>query len=353
MRDCYALVVKLCAVVAIVTQLAGCGTASYLAQQGAGQLRLLRARRRIADVLADPAVDEQLKERLRLAQAARDFGVAELGLRGGDAFTRFLDTAGAPIAWNVTAAPKDRLRVHLRRFPIVGAIPYLGFFREADAQREAARLRALDLDVYVRPVAGYSTLGITADPIYSSMLDGSEARIVEVVLHEMLHGTLYLPGHSEWNESLATFVGLRGAAAFFARSGGASASQQIVDEATRRERDEDAFARFLLPVMRELDALYSSPLPRAEKLRRREDIFQRAQADYLRRFPPPAGKRPGAFAQQPLNNAVLLSFAVYHDSTPEHRRLFQRVGEDLPTLIRLYKYAVEMTPDALAYLKRR
>jgi predicted aminopeptidase len=324
-----------------------------LAQQGKGQLQLLRHRRRIDDVLADPAVSDETKRRLRLARQARDFGVEALGLHGGDAYTRFFDTAGAPLAWNVTAAYKDRLAAHLNRFPIVGAIPYLGFFREADARREAARLEGLDYDVYVRPVAGYSTLGITSDPVYSSMLEGGDARIVEVVLHEMLHGTLYLAGRTEWNESLATFVGLRGAAAFFAEREGAAAARQILDEAERRQKDAERFVELLAPVVRDLEALYARPISRADKLRQREPIFERARREYLRRFPPLPGKPPGPFARQPLNNAVVLSFAVYHNATPEHLRLLARVGGDLAAFIRLYKYAVDFAPDPIDYLRAR
>ena len=120
---------------AILGEAAGCWTASYLAQQGGGQLRLLRERRRVADVLADPRVDAETKRRLRLAAAARDFGIRELGLRGDGNYTRFLDTHGAPVAWMVSAAPQDRLVPYRFRFPLVGALPYVGFFREADARR--------------------------------------------------------------------------------------------------------------------------------------------------------------------------------------------------------------------------
>jgi predicted aminopeptidase len=338
-------------VVAALVAAAGCWSGRYLAQQGVGQLGLLRARRRVSEVLSDPAVDADTKRRLRLAMAARDFGIEVLGLRGGDAYTRYLDMGGRPVAWNVTAAEKDRLRLHLNRFPIVGAIPYLGFFREADAQAEAARLEALGLDVYVRGVAGYSTLGMTSDPIYSSMIDGEEARIVEVMLHEMLHGTLYLPGHSDWNESLATFVGLEGAAEFLSARGDPNDATRLLADARELERDQEAFSRFLGPVLDELRALYAGPLGRAEKLKAREAVFARAQAEYLKRFPPPPGKRPGAFARRPLNNAVLLSYDVYHAATPEHRRLFARVGSNLAAFIRLYKYAVENTPDPIGYLR--
>jgi predicted aminopeptidase len=330
----------------------GCWTGNYLAQQGAGQLRLLHQRRRISEVLADPEVSAETKARLKLAKEARDFGVEELGLRGGDAFTRYLELDGKPVAWNVTAAEKDRLALHVNKFPFVGALPYLGFFKEADARREAARLEKLGFDVHVRAVAGYSTLGMTSDPIYSSMLDGSEARTVEVVLHEMLHGTLYLVGQSAWNESLATFVGLHGAALFFARRGAADTARAVFDEAAESARQEQAFSEFLQPVLDELRQLYASPISRDEKLKRREPIFKRAQDEYLRRFPPPPGRTP-SFVRQPLNNAVLLGYAVYHDDSPLHQKLYERVGGDLPLFIRVCKYAVEYVPDPIKWLASR
>jgi predicted aminopeptidase len=345
--------VKQLVVVTLVTAavVSGCWSGDYLAKQGVGQLKLLRARRRIGDVLADPTVDADTKRRLMLARDAREFGVRVLGLHGGDAFTRFVDSHGAPIAWNVTAAEKDRLKAHYTTFPIVGAIPYLGFFDERDARREAERLRAQDLDVHVRAVAGYSTLGITADPIYSSMLEGSDARIVEVTLHEMLHSTVYLAGHTEWNESLATVVGNEGAAQFFAARGDASSVSTLMAEARRREREQAVFAGFLEPVVKSLEALYASAaLSRGDKLQRRERIFADARTKFLTLFPPKPGKPLPTFAAAPLNNAVLLSYAVYHRSTPQHRELLRDLGGDLRAFVALCKHAVEDKPDPLAYL---
>ena len=341
----------LCVVALVTVGGGGCWSGDYLAKQGVGQLRLLRARRHIDEVLTDPTVAAETRRRLALARDAREFGVRVLGLRGGDGFTRFVDSHGAPIAWNVTAADKDKLAAHYNRFPIVGAIPYLGFFAEADATREAARLRKLDLDVYVRPVAGYSTLGITSDPIYSSMLDGSDARIVEVTLHEMTHATVYLAGHTEWNESLATVVGNEGAAQFFAARGDPLAAATLMDEARRRERDQETFAGFLEPVVQRLEALYASTaLSRQDKLARREAIFAAARARFLELFPPLPGHPPATFAATPLNNAVLISYTVYHRTTPQHLALLGRLGGDLRAFVALCRHAVEDKSDPLGYL---
>jgi predicted aminopeptidase len=318
----------------------GCETAGYLMEQGRGQLAILHARRRVRDVLDDPAVPADVKARLSLAMEARAFGVRELGLRGGDAYTRFLDTGDQPIAWSVYAAYRDRLQPYLHRFPIAGAVPYLGFFDKASAERERARLDAMGLDTFLVPVAGYSTLGFTADPIFSSMLEGPEPRIVEVVLHEMLHGTVYRPGNSEWNESLATLVGLEGARAFFeSRAGGAERTAELDVEAREDRERQERFAEFLAPVIAELRALYASPFPTDEKLRRRELVFERAMEQYRARFPPRSGdeKKPKAFSRQRLNNAVLLAFTTYHDSLPALRAELAAMGGDLRAFVAGYR----------------
>ena len=40
----------------------------------------------------------------------------------------------------------------------------------------------------------YSTLGWFQDPLTANMLDGSVVDLVETILHEMTHTTLYIKG---------------------------------------------------------------------------------------------------------------------------------------------------------------
>jgi len=293
-------------------------------------------------------VDPETKRRLVLAVHARDFGVRVLGLRGDGNFSRFLDTHHQPVAYMVSAAPKDRLVPHLFRFPFVGALPYVGFFREEDARAEAERLGRLGLDTYIRPVAGYSTVGLTSDPIYSSMLEGSDARIVEVVLHEMAHGTVFLPGRGAWNEGFATLVGLEGAALFFASSERPDLLQELRAEAEARSDREAAFAAWVRATMTKLERLYAENIAREEKLRRREEVFAKAQGELCRLFPRRQG---GHLCDEPLNNAVLLGHAVYHAETPGLRRLLARLGGNLPAFIRLVRHAAENYRDPVAWLQ--
>jgi predicted aminopeptidase len=324
-----------------VSVLSGCWTLTYLTHQAIGELRILHSRRRIVDVLGDPKTGASTRARLGLAWEARKFGVEALGLRDGDAFTRFVDLHGKPVAWSVWAAEKDRLVPHTHAFPIAGRVPYLGFFSERDAQREEERLKREGYDTYVALISGFSTTGVLSDPIYSSMIDGSDARIVEVTLHEMLHATVYLPSHTAWNESLATVVGYYGAIAFFAARADQAGAARVAAESRVRKERQKRFGAFVRALTTELNALYAQPLSRAEKLARREVVFAHARAEFARLFPPRGSDPMSPFLRAHINNALVIASSTYYGAGPEHLRVLDKVHGDLAAFVRVYKTAME------------
>src|SRR5690606_29365400 len=96
------------------------------------------------------------------------------------------------------------------RFPIVGSITYTGWFDRDEARAYADGIARRGWDVDVRPSGAYSTLGWFDDPILSTMISsGPDALggLADVVLHETLHATFFVPGQSTLNESVASFVG--------------------------------------------------------------------------------------------------------------------------------------------------
>lgn len=345
----------------------GCFAVRYLGRQGIDQLTLLRERRKVSDVIDDPSTPQSVRDRLRLAMEARRFGVEVLGLRGGAEFTRYLDTHG-PVAYNLTAAYRTRLKAREWTFPLVGRVPYLGFFTRAAARAEAQRMEAEGYDTYIRPVGGFSSLGYILSPIYAAMLEEEgprgELRTVETVLHEMAHTTVWLSSASDLNESYATLVGNRGAALFFQSRGqavpGAGAPKAEREDPKEEERRGRAFATWLRGVFQRLQGLYDQAArerwPLDETLRRRQEMFREVQEDYARSFPPPRYER---LARGPINNAVLLSFGVYHlgstgetgkpKKTPRPRLqedLLASVDGDLRAYIALYRRAQERSDGA-------
>jgi len=356
----------------------GCFAAHYVGQQAVGQVRLLRIRRHVSDVLADPTTDDALRNRLAKVMAARAFGIEVLGLRGGAEFTRYVDPGG-PVAYNLTVSPKDSLSVRSFRFPLVGSVPYLGFFDPKDAKRAAQHFAEAGFDVYLRPVGAYSTLGYLISPVYRSMLalsaaqsksaprpkaraspnetpdasDAGELRAVETILHEMAHSTVFLPGASDLNESFATMVGTRGAALFFEHQGDSEKSQRVFSLAKQADEDEKAFSAWLKPQLERLQKFYRRAvqvkLPRTQVLAQRESIFEDIRQSYRQTFP--EGRRYRRLADGPLSNALLGSFAVYHEHSDVQEQLLALCNGNLREFVNLYREARDRT-DGTTWLRR-
>lgn len=220
------------------------------------------------EILADPTLPEEDRRAIEWVADVKAFGEREIGLARTSAYTTYFDTRGRPITWIVSACPPDRFEPVTWWFPLVGSVPYKGFFRREDALEEAAALLGRGYDVSLTPVAAYSTLGYLPDPILPTMLDDPPEDLAALILHELTHATLYRPGDADFNEGLATFVGRRGAIDHArARFGEGSvpherACRAFEEERGRAARTEEAFRR--------LRDLYASELPRGRKLALRD-----------------------------------------------------------------------------------
>jgi predicted aminopeptidase len=108
-------------------------------------------------------------------------------------------------------------------------------------------------------------------------------------------------------------------------------------EAQKSIEDERVFSSFLCPLIEELNQLYGSAMTYEEKLREREKVFALA----LERFKSLSDKfqtpRFARFGQGPLNNAVLVSLAVYHGHYPLFERALQQSGDSIPALLRVLR----------------
>ena len=122
----------------------------------------------------------------------RSFAVNELGLKDTKNYTRYVEIDRDYLALVVSACAKDSFSPYMWRFPIVGAVPYKGFFEERDAKIEVEKLKRKDLDTLIRRVDAFSTLGWFQDPLYSYMKDYPAHRLADLIIHESLHATVYL-----------------------------------------------------------------------------------------------------------------------------------------------------------------
>ena len=228
----------------------------YGIQQGYGQLNIIWNAKPVEKYLSDPSFPDSLKARLRLIDDIRKYAIDSLGLKDTDNYKTMYDQKGEEVMWVVMACEPFALKPKEWDFPVIGSVPYKGFFDKARAERLRAQLVEEGWDVIVRNPGGWSTLGWFTDPILSKMLMRSEGDIANLIIHEMSHATIFVKDSVEFNENLATFIGDRGAEAFLKFKYGAESKEYQ----TYMQEDEDylLYVDHMLRGAKMLDSLYTN-----------------------------------------------------------------------------------------------
>ena len=293
-------------------------------------MRLLAGRVPLDKALATVDFSDEEREMLGWVPRIKEFGESEIGLSPTKNYTT-INPEFDDVVWNVSGAAPDAFTSHVYRYPVVGDLPYIGFFDKDDAKAERDRLEALGWEVWVRGAGAYSTLGWFRDPLWRSMLRWDIEQMSNTVLHELAHATLWLKGHGRFNESFAAFVGDEASERFL---------QSITDEQPEvwqlyldEEVDRAAYRAFMHATVQRLEALYESGLPRQEVLRRKEQVIEQAREEYAALD----WRLPGyARAMEPgrtVNNARLKQFRVYNTGTNDFDDALARFGGDLPAFV--------------------
>lgn len=336
----------------LLTLQLGCDTALYLYRQGLGQFDMLLRTRPIEQAVESAGLDAEQTRKLQLVLDARRFARERLGLRVGGSFSRFHNTAGRPIAWNLSAARRDALEAKRWRFPLIGAIDYIGYFDKADGQAAERRLREQGYDTWLRPVSAYSTLGWLPDPLHSSMLRYDDGTLVDTIIHELAHNTVYASGQSDFNESLATYIGHEGARLFFEARG--DAGRAVLQQLQQRREDDERVNAWMEGVVRELRAHYRQKLSAEEKIAGREAVFESARRRFVEEVRPTLND-PGRYktwAELPSNNAFILLNQRYNRDLSLFAAAFECCDRDMERLIEMLRAAARKK-DSYAALRER
>ncbi|MDR3247445.1 MAG: aminopeptidase [Treponema sp.] len=262
----------------------------------------------------------------------RRFAMEELGLKESANYTKYVELDRDYLAAVVSAAAKDSFTRYEWWFPIVGKVPYKGFFKVEDAHRERDKLLKKDLDVWVRGVDAFSTLGWFKDPLYSYMRSYSDYQLADLLIHELLHATVYIKGQSQFDEELAEFVGTEGARLYIEKKYGRdSAEYQKLGESAA---DSRAYVAYLQGLIGELQILYQSDVSREEKLAQKAQIIKASQErftqDYEGLF---TGDNYRSFSELAVNNAYLELYRLYYEGGSFYRDLYEKSGSDLHSYI--------------------
>jgi predicted aminopeptidase len=313
--------------------------------------KILWRREPIQEVLEREDLDPIRRAKFETVLGVREFAKEKLGLRVGGSYASYSHLDRPILSYLLTAVPKTKFEPYTWWFLFVGTVPYKGYFDRSDAEDEALKLEEDGYDTYIRPVGAFSTLGWFDDPVLEQLLQLNRVRLADVIFHELLHNTLFVKGSVNFNESLANFVGKRGAIEYFTdRYGSASPEARA---AVRIWDDELGFSRFLMKWVECLKELYAEPISEPEKLRRRIMLFETMQTAWRKEISGQPDRFHTGFEEAKLNNAVLMQYYFYVNNLELFEKLYERTGRNLRQTIDEIEVATESGKapfDALAEL---
>lgn len=330
----------------------GCGLdLGYLLPALQGQCHIIHNTITMDDALDSPTLSAEQKRKLELIQSARDFAGSTIGLEIGNNFTTFYDGGDQPVAFNLSASRADALEPYEWSFPFFGSFPYLGYFDRERMEQRREQLKLEGYDVYVYELDAYN-LGsfVPVNPVLSPMLERDDSSLVETVIHECLHSTVYRNNDTPFNESLATFVGRQGAIEYFTARYGADSAETLT--ALARFADRDRYTNFMLELVTELEEFYGGPLTSAEKIEQREALFSAARMRFHEEVQPLMNE-PERYEQAgefPTNNAFLLGFARYHQDLTIFEAVYLSTDQHWPTALAVFADAAASVDDPYQYL---
>jgi len=315
----------------------------YLLRAAWEEGKILARRRAITELVADTTVDAATRAKLRLVLAARSFAADSVRLRAKESFTQYTRLERDTLVLLLSGAYRDQLKFRSWWFPIVGRVPYKGYFDFGAAAAAARALDAEGYDAYLRPASAFSTLGYFNDPLLSTTLRLDSLELVNTVIHELLHNSFYASGEAVFNESFANFVGSRGAEWFFASRGAPGAAR----ETERRWADERQLGRFWTAVYASLDSAFdANPDSRPARLAARAAIYGRARAELRDSIAPRlVTMSPRALARTRLDNAALLSRRIYLTDLDLFEAVYERERRDLRRTIARVIALAKSRPD--------
>lgn len=319
----------------------------YLTRAGLEETQILSQRKSIAKVLQRQDLAPAVRGQLELVLEARD-AASGLGLVPGETYTKYTDVGRDTLLLVLSAAPPDCLCPVTWNYPIVGRVPYKGFFDPRMAERAAQELAAKGLDTYLRPSGAFSTLGWFNDPLLSTALGGDSVELAALVFHELAHNTLWVKSATPFNETFAQLVGYRAAEAFFRERGDSARAARAAD----RWHDELVLAGFYDTLGTRLEELYASKPDsaalaegRLEAARWARGELEGAVGDSLRTV------SVARMADRPVNNARIIAARIYRTKSALFEAWYQRNGGDIRLAVERLAPVVSGVEGDSAFIK--
>jgi len=237
----------------------------YSTRQAYWQTSLLLGRQPLEEVQSVSAEDKALIYDILASAKA-------LGLNVGTAYQHVVFPKENAVSWLFSASEALALKPYEWWFPIVGKVPYKGFYSRSERDEESMEFSRKGYDVYKTSVAAYSSLGWFPDPVFPSMLKRPRYQVIELFFHELTHRTIWLNESTEINENLAEFIAGKATIDFLK----ARNETNQLDQYSRYISDKKNYGNWLKNLEDELAKLYeTSSLDDAAKIKAKYEIIEK------------------------------------------------------------------------------
>lgn len=300
----------------------------YIINQG---LQLFAIRRNMQDIdalLESMGLEPESRAFFALTKEIRTFAMNELGLMNSPNYSKYVVTDRTYLADVVSAVRADSLERYRRKYPLVGDVFYKGFFNKAQAERFAERLEKRGYDVLLRKVGAYSSLGLIIDPLFTYMRTYPEYKLAEMIIHEQVHATLWIPGQNQFNEEIATFIGREGAAEYIRRKYGADSPAYTHIQLAGRDRE--TLLAMVLEVYGELQDAYRNVVDKNERLRLKTEILARTKDKFAENYE--TVFLTGAYShliEKEWNLALIDLYLQYNEDLALYYELYESYENDI------------------------
>lgn len=341
--------------------LSACSNTKHILHTGIGQWHIFNRSIPIKDVLKSPHTSSKVKEAILIIQGVKKFAIEELGLEATHNYNTYVPLDTEFVTWVVTASHPIYLRPKKWEFPIIGKIPYIGFFDEDRAKNYLKKLKENEEhyykidkkkqppDVYMRGSSAYSTLGWFSDPLYSSMISKSILDMADLIIHESVHATIFIPSKIAFNERLANFIAIKGGIQYINKK--YTPSHKISKDAKISRLKSEVFYSFI----NEATQLYKKTVEAKAKenfsaaFEKKNIFFKKLPKLYnkiYRGFG--LGNAPKKYLDKlgKWNNANLVSYGVYFLNYSSFEALYKNCNKDLKLFIDILKKAYKENKEA-------
>ncbi len=274
----------------------------------------------VKEVIADPVVDFEIKQKLHVISEAIRFAQA-YGIYAKGSYQHFIFMDQPVVSYLVYAGYEDKFKLKRSWFPIVGSVPYLGFFDKLDRDAKAEDFEAKGYNTFKTGATAFSLLGWLDDPIYESMLKRKNLALAHLIFHELTHRNYWKSGDVKFNENLAEYVAdylvLR-----FAKWQGMDVEYQ---DYVLKNQDRKKLKAWLKTFRKDMRRYYKRSESNLSTERRRQIVLQQLSKE---RFPEFADSKYQRLKKIKWNNARILASSIYLRDFSSIAKAHQCVGGD-------------------------